>query len=145
MLATLVPNRAWQYGSGYITMDRVYIPSTTELGDIEHDWPYHVSTASPQFSMATDLDRCILLGRSGMHYWLRSPFLDYGYSVRDVSSSGELYYFGFQFNYAYYGGNGVLPALNLKADTKFAKNIFVQLYFGENAFIAGIHCTHKYY
>ncbi len=117
MLNNLVPNEELQNGDNYKTMARVYIPSTTELGDLEHDWTYQIGSAFPLFPMATDFDRAALVVGNGMHYWMRSPFSEYGYSVSNVSSSGELYHSLFQFNYAYYGGTGVRPVLNLKADT----------------------------
>ncbi len=117
VLTTEVPNREWFNGDAYITTDHVFIPTTTELGDLDHDWTYRIGTAFPLFVEATDDRRVALLGGHRMHYWLRSPFSDFGYSVRNVSTSGELYHYGFRFNYANFGGNGVRPALNLKSKT----------------------------
>ncbi len=116
VLTTKVPNREWFNGDLYSTADSVFIPSTTELGDLEHTWTYRMGTTFPLFTGATDEHRVALLGGRRMHYWLRSPFSDFGYSVRNVSSNGELYHYGFRYNYANYGGNGVRPALNLKSE-----------------------------
>jgi hypothetical protein len=111
VLTTTVPNKEWQNGSAYSTQDKVFIPSTTELGDVEHDWTYQIGTAYPYFQGADDAKRIARLAGETWSYWSRSPDSFYGIRVRNVSSTGA-----FGGIYAYYGTGGVRPALNLKSE-----------------------------
>ncbi len=42
-----LPNREWQNGSDYSTQDKVFIPSTTELGDTKHEETYPIGSVYP--------------------------------------------------------------------------------------------------
>jgi hypothetical protein len=112
VLTTNVPNTDWQNGSAYSTQDNVFIPSTTELGDVEHDWTYQIGTAYPYFQGADDAKRIAKLLGETMFYWTRSSDSDYGSYVRYASNAGEFY----DFCDACYSNHGVRPALNLRSD-----------------------------
>ena len=106
-----IPNKEWQAGGAYTKQDRVFIPSTTELGDTDHNYTYPIGTAYAYFQGANDADRIAQLGGTNGWYWTRSPGSYFSNSVRDVTSSGAFLNYG-----AYYGLRGVRPALNLKSE-----------------------------
>jgi len=112
VLTTTVPNKEWQNGSAYSTSDHVFIPSTTELGDSDHDWTYRIGSVYAYFSGAGDEERVARLGGDAWWYWTRSPGTPYGYRVRYVSSAGAFN----SLRVANNGSNGVRPALNLKSE-----------------------------
>ncbi len=68
-----LPNRDWEYGNYYETKDKVFIPSTTEIGDSAHSYTYEIGEVYPYFSGATDQDRTAYLGNNEEVYWTRSP------------------------------------------------------------------------
>jgi serine/threonine protein kinase len=112
VLTTTLPNKECKNGSAYSTQDRVFLPSTTELGDTKHSDTYRIGAAYPYFRWEGDAKRVARIGGKTRGYWTRSPDSSYGYIVRLVNSAGE-------FNY--YSANdihrAVRPALNLKSDT----------------------------
>ncbi len=109
---TTVPNKEWQSGSAYTTSDNVFIPSTTELGDTEHNRTYPIGTTYVYFQGAGDAKRVAMLGGDARWYWTRSPASRGGYGVRYVSSAG-----GFSYrSAANRDGSSVRPALNLKSE-----------------------------
>jgi serine/threonine protein kinase len=113
ILATTLPNKVWKNGSTYSTQDRVFIPSTTELGDIGHRNTYLIGKVYPYFRGEDNAKRVSLLFGEARWYWTRSPGSDYIGGVRSVHGDGE---------FSNSGGAesstvGVRPALNLKADT----------------------------
>ncbi len=113
VLITTVPNREWKNGSAYSTQDRVFIPSTTELGDTAHSNTYQIGSVYPYFQGAGDAKRVARLGGETPWYWTRSPDSYYGNYVRYVYYAGEFY------NVLLYASNddgGVRPALNLKSE-----------------------------
>jgi len=110
VLETTVPNRKGI--RVYSTQDKVFIPSTTELGDTAHNWTYQIGTAYLFFQESGDAKRADLLGGGTRRYWTRSPAMFHGASVSGVASTGA-----FCYDVAYNGAIGVRPALNLKADT----------------------------
>ncbi len=112
VLTTTLPNKEWQNGSAYSTQDKVFLPSTTKLGDTEHRRTYQIGTAYPYFQGADSAKRVALLGGEAWLYWTRSPASSGGGSVRCVRGAGECYGYG-----ASYGHYGVRPALNLKSET----------------------------
>ncbi len=134
VLTTPVPNREWLEGSAYTTSDKVFIPSTTELGDEEHDWTLIIGEVYAYFDGAGDDDRVALIVGDGWSeivdtewgedftaeweiygnnwfYWTRSPDLEYGYLLRCVYTNGD-----FSDDLAHYSDYGVRPAVNLKSD-----------------------------
>jgi serine/threonine protein kinase len=113
VLSTELPNKEWQNGSAYSTTDHVFIPSTTELWDTAHRYTYLIGSAYPYFQGEDNTKRISVLGVDNMFYWTRSPGSGDGGHVCGVSSGGD-----FNLSYfAYYSGDGIRPALNLKSDT----------------------------
>jgi hypothetical protein len=115
VLTTTVPNKEWQSGSAYSTQDRVFLPSTTELGDIYHNDTYRIGTGYSYFDGAGDLKRVARLDRETWWYWTRSPASGNGSYVHSVYDTGEFYYY-----YNIFANTdadlAVRPALNLKSE-----------------------------
>ncbi|GEM_PF-2445995 len=106
-----LPNKDYE-GSSYSTQDRVFVPSTTELGDIYHRHTHSVGSVYPYFDGVSDDYRISELPRLGTRrYWSRSPFSDGPSYVSCVDSGG-----GFVFNMADRGNAGVRPALNIRSE-----------------------------
>jgi hypothetical protein len=125
VLVTTVPNKEWNNGSTYSTQDRVFLPSTTELGDEVHYYTYRVGDVYAYFSGAGDVKRVARLGGETWWYWTRSPISYQSYLVSDVNDTGEFNY-NLDHSAAAWGylsdvfynivvGHGVRPALNLKS------------------------------
>ncbi len=113
ILTTTLPNRDWKNGSSYSTSDMVFIPSSTELGDSEHNNTYRVGEVFSYFSRADNADRIAKIGGETFWYWTRSPASDYGhYNTRGVRKDG-----GFIHTRISTIG-GIRPVLNLKSDIK---------------------------
>ncbi len=115
VIQVTIPNRCWEAGADYSTQDRVFVPSTTELGDTLHYATDPIGTVYGYFSGASKDDRVAQLGGTARWYWTRSPGSDYGDCVFYVASAGDFY--GGYYAYAGNGGRGVRPALNLKSET----------------------------
>ncbi len=112
VLTTTVPNKEWQNGSAYSTQDKVFLPSTTELGDMAHKSTYQIGIAYPYFLGADNARRVAKeIGGEPMYYWTRSPDSSLERRVQDVHYDGG---FG-GYEGAYHGQSGVRPALNLKS------------------------------
>ncbi len=112
VLTTTVPNKEWKNGSAYSTQDRVFLPSTTELGDTAHSDTYQIGTAYPHFQGAGNAKRVARIGGETWWYWTRSPASHTASFVRLVSYVGVTYG-----NFAFHGHHlGVRPALNLKSE-----------------------------
>jgi serine/threonine protein kinase len=109
VLTTTVPNKEWEYGSAYSTQDKVFIPSSTELGDNEHKRTYRIGTFYPYFQGGGDAKRVALLGGKPFWYWIRSPDSNRGYRVGRIISAGAFT------GLAAHQDDGVRPALNLKS------------------------------
>ena len=88
ILATKVPNKEWKSSNEYMTEDLVFVPSSTELGDVDHKYTYHIGSAYPYFSGEGDVNRIALLNGEPWWYWMRSPDSDLGGCVRYVRSTG---------------------------------------------------------
>jgi hypothetical protein len=119
LVTTSLPNREWKSGSAYSTQDIVFIPSTTELGDTDHQDTFQVGLVYPYFQEAGDAERIACIehkySRLGMpiNYYTRSPKYSSmsGNALFEVSSKG-----GFRRTLTNWGRKGVRPALNLKAE-----------------------------
>jgi len=118
VLSTTVLSREWEDGSAYSTQDKVFIPSTTELGDIEHRYTYPVGLVYPYFQGADDAKRVARLGGNAQWYWTRSPVSSgRGVLLRGDPSDGASYDGGADGGLgAFHGGYGVRPALNMKSE-----------------------------
>lgn len=136
LLSTPVPNRDWNEGNFYITIDNVFIPSTTEMGDEEHYMTYSIGKVYPLYSKARNKERVAMMAGTGWpdvlekeykehqedfleawdiydnnwFYWTRSPFSQDGFSVHSVIPNGK-----FINSHAYSSTYGVRPVVNLKA------------------------------
>ncbi len=107
-----LPNKVWDTSSSYLTLDNVFIPSTTELGDTLHAMTYKIGMVYPYFEGAKYLDRSAQLGESSWWYWTRSPSSSGVNGIRIVAPLG-----GFiNLEYPRMGYYGVRPALNLRSD-----------------------------
>ncbi len=118
IITTNVPNREWGTGDHYYTRDRVFIPSTTELGDTDHFYSYQIGSACSFFSEANSIDRAAWLGNEPVSYWTRTPA---SYSEERIF----LIDFDGHFNdvQPYDWSNGVRPVVNVRADTMVAENV----------------------
>ncbi len=111
VLNTTVPNKEWQNGNAYSTSDNVFIPTTTEMGDTEHNYTHPIGKSYAYFQGANNAKKVAMLGGEIWWYWTRSPDLPYGYGVRLVNSDSD-----FSYGRALSAGHGVRPALNLKSE-----------------------------
>jgi len=119
VITSIVPNRKWDNGSIYNTEDRVFVPSTTELGDTEHNRTYPIGSAYSYFLGADNTARIAYLSKEISHYWLRSPSSQYSYNVRRVGIEGE-------FNYYLYSDcfkTAVRPVLNVAPDLLVSETV----------------------
>jgi len=121
VLNTPVPNREWKNGSAYSTRDKVFIPSTTELGDTTNFLTYQIGTVYSYFQGAGNARRVAKTGALnggtngwGWWYWTRSPDSKHSDIVKVVSLMGD--FGGYGYDSANYGWCGVRPALNLKSE-----------------------------
>jgi len=115
MLTTILPNKEWGEGDPYTTKDKVFLPSSTELGDSSYEYRIlQIGVTYPYFKDAINAKRIAGINGKTWYYWTRSPRL--GYTGRAgmciVSYAGD-----FAFDYARHADCGVRPALNLKSDT----------------------------
>lgn len=111
VLNTTLPNKEWKNGTTYSTNDRVFLPSTTELGDSAHNYTYPIGLAFPYFSGVGNAERTAFIGDEAWEYWMRSPDSRFGSLAKFVFEGFEFYG-----SHAYFDDLGVLPALNLRAD-----------------------------
>ncbi len=138
VLNTTVPNKVWENGTDYSTQDHVFIPSTTELGDITHEVTYPIGSTYPYFEGEVDEKRITMMvgdnwresnneyapgllyhyniKGNNWDYWTRSPGSNLGGLVRHVKFSGE-----FINCKAFDSGDGVRPVLNLKSGVLVSK------------------------
>ncbi len=111
VLTTILPNREWENGNVYSTEDRVYVPSSTELGDFENDYSYRIGKVYSYFLRVSNAERIAKSEETANWYWTRSPDSNYGSYVRVVHSEGDFDYYS-----ASEDNGGVRPALNLKSE-----------------------------
>jgi hypothetical protein len=112
VLDTPLPNKEWKNGSAYSTQDKVFIPSTTELGDSIHNSTYLIGSVYPYFQGAGNAKRVARLGGEKTWYWTRSPDSNNGRYVRYVLDTGEFHHY----YCASYDILAVRPALNLESE-----------------------------
>jgi hypothetical protein len=116
VLTTTVPNREWKNGVAYSTEDHVFLPSTTELGDSDHEWTYPTGFAYPYFCEGGNARRIALIGEKEEGYWTRSPSSSYNDSARYALSRSYENLPGFT-SLVTCSNGGLRPALNLKSGT----------------------------
>ncbi len=112
IITTNVPNKVWNTGVDYETTDKVFIPSTTEMGDEEHNYTYDIGSVYPYFHGAENAKRIAQLGAIDTRYWTRSPSISQPCFLRRVSLSG-----GFVSFWTNRSHTGIRPVLNMKPET----------------------------
>ena len=112
VMETTLPNKEWINGATYSTKDFVFIPSTTELDDSDHEDTYQIGSVYPYFSTSERVERLAGLGGKMLWYQTRSPDSRFCGYVRSVDSACDFHYDDVSNEH-----NGVRPALNVKADT----------------------------
>ena len=118
ILTTILPNKEWEKGDTYTTKDKVFLPSSTELGDSSYDYRIRqIGVTYSYFKDAINAKRSAGFNGQPWYYWTRSPRSGYiGHTgMCIVSYAGD-----FAFEYARHADCGVRPALNLKSDTLVA-------------------------
>jgi len=116
LLKTTIPNKDWKNGINYSTQETVFLPSTTELGDNDHDWTYQIGSVYSYFYDINDAQRVAEINGETWWYWTRSPDYRLASLVRSVALEG-----GFM---DYHANNvliGVRPAINMKSDIRVTK------------------------
>ncbi len=114
IITTSLPNYDSTNDVEYLTNDKVFIPSTTELGDTEHERSYEIGTAYAYFDGPEK--RAARLDASYEEYWTRSPSthrITGTYTLNAVTEDGEIdKQQPSNFNWL-----GIRPVLNLDAGT----------------------------
>jgi serine/threonine protein kinase len=114
VLATTLPNKEWKNGNSYSSQDYVFIPSTTELGDIAHNYTYRIGAGYPYFDGVSNAKRISRIGDEIWRYWTRSPASGAGFHLNIVTDTGVFYN---SYSGAYDDEfNAVRPALNLNSE-----------------------------
>jgi len=113
VVTTSVPNREWRQGDFYDTLDEVFIPSTTELGDTEYVRTYQIGDSYTYFKEAADSRRDATIRGIGSWYWTRSTVRTLDWSLRKISSGGGFAHLSHR---AFNGGIGVRPVVNVKSE-----------------------------
>lgn len=112
VLETEVPNKEYENGEPYTTSDKVFIPSSTELGDTEYMDTYEVGSVYPFFEDADDeLRTAMVLGDDWeRNYWLRNP------NTKGYRPVGSVYEMGFFVDdFADFDSVGVRPVVNVSS------------------------------
>ncbi len=116
ILTTSLPNHDGPNDTKYFTNDKVFIPSTTELGDTGHESSYEIGTAYAYFAGSSPEQRAAHLDNSFEEYWTRSPYkglFSDNHTLTIIKEDGE---FGSYLpsNFAWLG---IRPVINLDAGT----------------------------
>jgi hypothetical protein len=120
IVVTTLPNNDGQTGAAYYTEDRVFIPSTTELGQTVHQRSYPIGKIFPYFAESNHVNRIASLGGSRSWYRTRTPVADRRQYSSNVSPDDG----GFYISHLNRNGElGIRPALNLKAETMVSEII----------------------
>lgn len=133
IITTTVPHKKWEDGDFYTTKDKIFVPSTTELGDTSHRRTYEIGEAFSYFDGAGSDERRAKLKGSGEAYdkdsdyniyWTRSPSDWSPRGVHDVLPGGSFQESILQAkaSIAAYSDVGVRPVLNLEHNTPVSKS-----------------------
>ena len=115
LLTAAVPNCKWEDGSAYQIRTNIFIPSSTELGDLDNANSYRIGQIYPYFVDLPFGKRIGKLYGETCYYWTRSPDINSEKFIRVVNLSG-----GFCGAPVKYGSYGVRPAVNMNADVRVA-------------------------
>ncbi len=110
VVETELPNKDWQMGESYKSNDRVFIPSTTEMGDTLHTWTYEIGKPYAYFKDAKMPELFADLCDDVKWYWTRSPNRFDSYYVRRFSTRD------YKINYANDDSIAVRPVVNVQAN-----------------------------
>ncbi len=89
ILTTNLPNREWEEeGKEYITEDKIFIPSASELG--QHA-SYEIGSSYEYFAEKPDSARIARLNEAELIYWTRSPSDRQSREVWYVTSIGSIF------------------------------------------------------
>ncbi len=116
IITTSLPNYDSTSNLEYFTNDKIFIPSTTELGDTEHAGSYETGSAYAYFKDSDPAKIAASLNNSLEEYWTRSSSthrLTYEYTLNIVKEDGE---FGIPLP-GHFDWLGIRPVLNLDAGT----------------------------
>jgi len=116
VLETTLPNREWTNRTIYVTCDKVFVPTITELGLSMFDCPLQIGTAYAYFAEGYKIKPKANHRGKPDWYWTRSPDYYCGAYVNLVAKGGESHNIYIR-DYAAINTYGVRPALNLKSDT----------------------------
>ena len=117
VITTNLPNKD-NLDNTYSTSDRVFIPSTTELGATRHGFTRIIGESFAYFVNAQDSDRIALLMGQKELYWTRSPTPSAtGVGLRCINAGGGGYDYRGAYEVAKENKTPVRPALNLQSDT----------------------------
>jgi len=117
VLPTTIDNAEYDTGNLYTTVDNVFIPSHTELGDTEHIDTFELGKAYDYFIDADYVKlRAKILGESWERdYWSRSPYT-MGYRPVGMISTSGIY----ASNFADFNNVGVRPVVNIGSNIKIS-------------------------
>lgn len=117
ILPTTIDNAEYDTGNHYTTIDNVFIPSHTELGDTEHLDTFELGKVYEYFIDADYVKlRAKILGESWERdYWTRSPYTQ-GYRPVGMMSTSGIYVS----NFADFNNVGVRPVVNISSNTKIS-------------------------
>lgn len=113
VLTTTLPNVSSMTNAAYTTLDKVFIPSTKELGSMDYNRTYQIGTTYAYFSDAADSVRIAKLGSTARVYWTRSPdnfWKDLNHCIFEDGSHETEYAL---MNYSANINAGVRPAVNV--------------------------------
>lgn len=127
---TVAKNTVTDGGSYETVTAKMHLPSTTEVGlanengiaegsklALFSDNTSRLAYPTAECVSNSDYTSSSFNTSSSWYWWLRTPYSGDSDNVRDVNTSGALYYHG-----AYSGGRGVRPLCNLKSDILVSDN-----------------------
>ncbi len=92
IITTTLPNREWVHGNHYTTRDKVFIPSTTELGDSLHHFTYETGNVYPYYSGMQKEHRIAQLKDIDRPYWTRSTNSSVSFYLNEVLIDGRFHF-----------------------------------------------------
>ena len=110
VLITTVPNNTWDSGDFYHTKDKVFLPSTTELGDEDHEFTHRSGKVFPFYTRAEELKRVAFIGSRTNNYWTRSPVSTNDSYLYTVGKEGDFH------NVIAFSDSGVRPVVNVYSE-----------------------------
>jgi hypothetical protein len=116
IITSTVPN-ANTKSNNYVTVDKIFIPSMTEMGNEINRDTYQIGSVYSYFKNKSIELRIACLDDKARSYWTRSPDSRYAYNVRCVDSDGG---FAWELD-ANHTKIGVRPVLNINPKIRIAE------------------------